>query len=76
MSENTKTSRIGSSLADASARFLSVAEIAARWGCSKTTVYDEIRAGHLRAMTIGTQAKRVALAELQRYETERTGVAS
>lgn len=57
-------------------RFLTVADVAARWGCTRTLVYDEIRAGRLRALTIGTHAKRVSHTELARYERDRTGVAS
>lgn len=56
-----------------SATFFTVAQVAARWGCSKTMVYDEIRAGRLRAMTIGRQGKRISAAELARFERDRTG---
>lgn len=57
-------------------QYLTVAQIAERWGCGKTVVYDEIRSGRLRALTIGAQGKRVAVAEVERYELARTGVAS
>lgn len=59
-----------------SAQYLTVAQVAERWSCGKTTVYDEIKAGRLQALTIGAQGKRITVAELQRYEAERTGVAS
>lgn len=55
--------------------YLTVAQIAERWACSRTVVYDEIRAGRLRALTIGKQGKRISAAELGRYERERSGTA-
>lgn len=55
---------------------LTVAEVAERWQCGRTTVYDEIKAGRLRALTIGAQGKRITVAELHRYENERTGGAA
>ncbi|MFS4487759.1 helix-turn-helix domain-containing protein [Dietzia kunjamensis] len=60
----------------AGVEFYTVAEIAAWWRCDKTMVYDEIRAGRLRAMTLGTNGKRIATAELARYERERAAVVS
>lgn len=58
------------------AEFFTVAEIAARWRCDKTMVYDEIHAGRLRALAIGKRGKRVSATELARFERDRTGVAS
>lgn len=59
-----------------SAEYFTVAEVAARWRCNKTQVYDEIHAGRLRALEIGRRGKRVSAAELARFERDRTGVAS
>lgn len=57
-------------------QFLTVAQVADRWACDRSVVYREIEARRLRALQIGSQAKRVSLAELSRYEDARTGVAS
>lgn len=56
--------------------FLTVAELAERWACGKTVIYDEIKSGRLRALTIGAQGKRVSSAELARYERDRTGASA
>lgn len=60
----------------ASVEFHTVAEVAARWRCDRTMVYDEIRAGRLRALEIGKHGKRVSSDELARFERARTGVRS
>lgn len=59
-----------------SAEYMTVAQVADRWSCHKGMVYDEIRAGRLRALTLGKTGKRISPAELARFERERTGVAS
>lgn len=56
--------------------FLTVAEVADRWACDRSMVYDEIKSGRLRALTIGAQGKRVAADELARYERDRTGASA
>lgn len=53
--------------------YYTVAEIADRWKCDRSSVYREISEGRLQALTIGRQSKRVSAAELARYEQGRTG---
>lgn len=56
--------------------FLTVAQVAERWQCERSMVYDEIRAGRLRSLAIGKRGKRVSVAELARYERDRTGASA
>lgn len=60
----------------AGVQFLTVAQVADRWACDRSVVYREIEARRLCALQIGSQAKRISVAELARYENERTGVAA
>jgi len=50
------------------ARPLSVAELAAHWGCSDTFVYDQIKAGRLKAMRFGGKLLRIRPEAVEEYE--------
>lgn len=45
-----------------------VSELARRWGCSDTNIYNMVRSGDLRAFKAGKKLLRVTTAEVERVE--------
>jgi len=45
-------------------------EVAERLGVSRTTVYEEVLAGNIKAKRFGKKSIRILAAELERYERE------
>ncbi len=62
--EDTQTKR------DGRRKYLSLDEVARELGISRTTVYEEVVAGNLRAKRFGKKQIRVHVDELARYERE------
>jgi len=54
-----------------SVAYMSVADVAKRWGCHRSIIYRQIDAGNLAALHIG-QAIRLAVTEVERFEAENT----
>lgn len=54
-------------------KFLSVAELAQRWGCSTKTVKRMVRADLISQTYFSAQMVRVAIEEVERYERECCG---
>jgi excisionase family DNA binding protein len=54
------------------AAFMTTAEVAARWGCSARHVRDLCASGELRAMRLGIDAWRIAVADVEAYEQRHT----
>lgn len=55
---------------------LTVSELCKRWKCARNTVLDLIHAGGLRAFKIGKRSYRVAIVEVERYESQGTNAAT
>jgi hypothetical protein len=51
-------------------KYLSVPEVAERWACENKLIYAA--SGRLAALRIGRKLLRVALSEIERYESEQT----
>jgi excisionase family DNA binding protein len=51
--------------------FLTVAELAARWGIHELTVRRLIDNGTVKSVKIGEKSIRVALSEVERYENRK-----
>ncbi len=49
-------------------RAYTVAQLAERWGCSDTNIYNMVRAGDLRAFKAGKKLLRITTAEVERVE--------
>ena len=52
---------------------ISVAELAKRWACKRTTILDAIRRGQIAAFKLGKRHWRIALTEVERIEREEGG---
>ena len=57
----------------AKVKFLSVADLAQRWGCSTKTVKRMVRADLISQTYFSAQMVRVAIEEVERYERECRG---
>jgi len=57
----------------AKVKFLSVADLAERWGCSRRTVKRMARENLISQTYLSTQLVRVAIEEVERYERECRG---
>ena len=55
---------------DGRIKYLSVDEVAAELGIGRTTVYEEITRGKLRAKRFGKKNIKIHVDELRRYEEE------
>lgn len=49
-------------------RAFTVAQLAERWGCSDTNIYNMVRSGDLRAFKAGKKLLRITTAEVERVE--------
>ena len=57
----------------AKVKFLSVADLAERWGCSTKTVTRMVRAGRISETYFSARMVRYAIEEIERYEREYRG---
>ncbi len=51
--------------------YLSVREVAQRWGVHRNTIYNLIRRGEIRVVRVSPKAFRIAREEVERFERER-----
>lgn len=51
--------------------YISVKDLADRWSCPKSTIYQQIRSRGIAALHIG-QTIRIPLTEVERFERENT----
>jgi excisionase family DNA binding protein len=49
---------------------LSIAELAARWGCHALTIRRRIKRGEIAALRLSRQLVRIEVAEIERIEKE------
>lgn len=56
-------------LRDLQANSFTVAQLMARWSCSRRSIVDKIRAGELRAFRVGKRTFRISAAEVHRVES-------
>ena len=56
------------------ALFLTPRQVSERWGCSPRQVRRLCASGDLRAMRLGLEAWRIALADVETYERSRTAI--
>ncbi|EHK86415.1 helix-turn-helix domain-containing protein [Rhodococcus pyridinivorans] len=50
---------------------MSVKQLAARWSCPVSAIYQQVRSGGLAALHIG-QTIRIPIAEIERFEAQNT----